>query len=278
MKLAQLFSDFEEELIRQGEEAESLSFVYRSLKNLSFTDFVFALQQEVTEEEEVFVKGIFQQLAAHKPAQYIIGQADFYGMQLKVDERVLIPRPETEDLVDLILAENSETNLSVLDIGTGSGAIALSLAKNKPVWSVTAADISQGALDVASENAKNQKFNIFFKKSDCFAEISEKYDIIVSNPPYISREDESEVGLNVLYSEPHLALFADEDGLAIYRRIAEDAKDYLKDGGKIYLEIGYKQGQSVPELFRKHIPEKRVRTLKDQFGQDRMVVVDDGQD
>ena len=278
MKLAQLFSDFEEELIRQGEEAESLSFVYRSLKNLSFTDFVFALQQEVTKEEEVFVKGIFQQLAAHKPAQYIIGQADFYGMQLKVDERVLIPRPETEELVDLILAENPDMNLSVLDIGTGSGAIALALAKNRPAWSVTAADISQEALDVASENAKNQKFNIFFKKSDCFAEISEKYDIIVSNPPYISREDESEVGLNVLYSEPHLALFADEDGLAIYRRIAEDAKDYLKDSGKIYLEIGYKQGQSVPELFRKHLPEKRVRTLKDQFGQDRMVVIDDGQD
>ena len=278
MKLAQLFSDFEEELIRQGEEAESLSFVYRSLKNLSFTDFVFALQQEVMEEEEVFVKGIFQQLAAHKPAQYIIGQADFYGMQLKVDERVLIPRPETEELVELILAENPEANLSVLDIGTGSGAIALALAKNRQDWSVTAADISQDALDLASENAKNQKLNIFFKKSDCFAEISEKYDIIVSNPPYISREDESEVGLNVLYSEPHLALFADEDGLAIYRRIAEDATDYLKDGGKIYLEIGYKQGQSVPELFRKYLPEKRVRTLKDQFSQDRMVVVDDGQD
>lgn len=278
MKLAQLFSDFEEELIKQGEEAESLSFVYRSLKNLSFTDFVFALQQEVTEEEEVFVKGIFQQLAAHKPAQYIIGQTDFYGMQLKVDERVLIPRPETEELVELILAENPETNLSVLDIGTGSGAIALALAKNKQDWSVTAADISQDALDVASENAKNQNLQIFLKKSDCFTEISEKYDIIVSNPPYISREDASEVGLNVLYSEPHLALFADEDGLAIYRRIAEDVKDYLKDGGKIYLEIGYKQGQSVPELFRKHLPEKRVRMLKDQFGQDRMVVIDDGQD
>ena len=278
MKLAQLFSYFEEELVRQGEEAESLSFVYRNLKNLSFTDFVFALQQEVTKEEEVFVKGIFQQLAAHKPAQYIIGHADFFGMQLKVDERVLIPRPETEELVELILAENPDTNLSVLDIGTGSGAIALALSKNRPAWSVTAADISQDALDLASENSKNQKFNILFKKSDCFAEISEKYDIIVSNPPYISRQDESEVSLNVLHSEPHLALFADEDGLAIYRRIAEDAKDYLKDGGKIYLEIGYKQGQSVPDLFRKHLPEKRVRTLKDQFGQDRMVVVDDGQD
>ena len=278
MKLAQLFSDFEVELIRQGEEAESLSFVYRSLKNLSFTDFVFTLQQEVTEEEEVFVKGIFQQLATHKPAQYIIGQADFFGMQLKVDERVLIPRPETEELVELILTENPEESLNILDIGTGSGAIALALAKNRPDWSVTAADISQAALELASENAKNQKLNIFFKKSDCFAEISEKYDIIVSNPPYISREDESEVGLNVLHSEPHLALFADEDGLAIYRRIAEDAKDYLTDGGKIYLEIGYKQGQSVPALFKKHFPEKRVRTLKDQFGQDRMVVVDDGQD
>lgn len=278
MKLAQLFSDFEEELIRKGEEAESLSFVYRSLKNLSFTDFVFALQQEVTEEEEVFVKRIYQQLAVHKPAQYIIGQADFYGMQLTVDERVLIPRPETEELVELILAENPETNLSVLDIGTGSGAIALALAKNRPAWSVTAADISQDALDLANENAKNQNLQIFLKKSDCFTEISEKYDIIVSNPPYISREDESEIGLNVLYSEPHLALFADEDGLAIYRRIAEDVTDYLKDGGKIYLEIGYKQGQSVPELFRKYLPEKRVRTLKDQFGQDRMVVVDDGQD
>ena len=232
----------------------------------------------MTEEEEVFVKGIFQQLVDHKPAQYIIGHADFFGMQLTVDERVLIPRPETEELVELILAENPETNLSVLDIGTGSGAIALALAKNRPDWSVTAADISQDALDVANENAKNQNLQIFLKKSDCFTEISEKYDIIVSNPPYISRENESEVGLNVLHSEPHLALFADEDGLAIYRRIAEDVKDYLKYGGKIYLEIGYKQGQSVPELFRKHLPEKRVRTLKDQFGQDRMVVVDDGQD
>lgn len=278
MKLAQLFSEFEEELVRQGEEAESLSFVYRSLKNLSFTDFVFTLQQEVTKEEENFVEEIYQQLAAHKPAQYIIGQADFFGMQLKVDERVLIPRPETEELVDLILTENPEESLKILDIGTGSGAIALALAKNRPDWSVTAADISQVALELASENASNQNLNIFFKKSDCFAEISEKYDIIVSNPPYISREDESEVGLNVLHSEPHLALFADEDGLAIYRRIAEDAKDYLTDGGKIYLEIGYKQGQSVPALFRKHLPEKRVRTLKDQFGQDRMVVVDDGQD
>ena len=277
MKLAQIFKDFEEKLIAQGEEAESLSFVYRSLKNLSFTDFVFALQQEVTEEEKQFVEEIYKKLAAHIPAQYIIGHAEFFGMQLKVDERVLIPRPETEELVELILTENPEKNLKVLDIGTGSGAIALALAKNRPDWSVTAADISQDALDLSFENANSQNLNLSFIKSDCFSEISAKYDIIVSNPPYISRADEVEVGLNVLHSEPHLALFADEDGLAIYRRIAESSKDYLNDGGKIYLEIGYKQGQSVPDLFRKNFPEKQVRTLKDQFGQDRMVVIDDGE-
>ena len=277
MKLAQIFKDFEEKLIAQGEEAESLSFVYRSLKNLTFTDFVFALQQEVTEEDKHFVEEIYTKLAAHIPAQYIIGYAEFYGMQLKVDERVLIPRPETEELVELILTENPKENLKVLDIGTGSGAIALALAKNRPDWSVTAADICQDALELATENANAQNLNLSFIKSDCFSEISAKYDIIVSNPPYISRADEAEVSLNVLHSEPHLALFADEDGLAIYRKIAEGSKDYLTDGGKIYLEIGYKQGQSVPALFMENIPDKRVRTLKDQFGQDRMVVIDDGE-
>lgn len=276
MKLAQIFKDFEEQLITQGEEAESLSFVYRSLKNLSFTDFIFAVQKEITPEEKEFVESIYKQLVAHVPAQYIIGLAEFYGIELKVDERVLIPRPETEELVELILTENAKPNQSVLDIGTGSGAIALALAKNRPDWLVTASDISPDALNLASENASLQDLKISFKKSDCFAEIAENYDIIVSNPPYISRADESEVGLNVLHSEPHLALFAEEDGLAIYRKIAQEAKNHLREGGKIYLEIGYKQGHSVPALFRKYLPEKRVRTLKDQFGQDRMVVVDDG--
>ena len=277
MKLAQLFKDFEEKLIVQGEEAESLSFVYRSLKNLSFTDFIYALQQEVTEEDKHFVKEIYTKLVAHIPAQYIIGQAEFFGMQLKVDERVLIPRLETEELVELILAENPEGHLKVLDIGTGSGAIALALAKDRSDWTITAADISQDALDLASENAERLDLEISFIKSDCFSEICSKYDIIVSNPPYISRADEEEVGLNVLHSEPHLALFADEDGLAIYRKISEESKGYLTDVGKIYLEIGYKQGQSVPALFMENLPEKRVRTLKDQFGQDRMVVIDDGE-
>lgn len=278
MKLSQIFADYEEKLVAQGEEAESLSFVYRGLKGLSFTDFVLALQKEATEADHVFVTNLYQQLAAHRPAQYIIGSADFYGMELAVDERVLIPRPETEELVELILQENSRADLTVLDMGTGSGAIALALANNRPDWQVTASDISPDALQVAEKNADRQNLDLFFKNSDCFEKISQKYDIIVSNPPYISRNDEDEVGLNVLHSEPHLALFAAEDGLAIYRRIAEGAKSHLLDGGKLYLEIGYKQGKTVPDLFHQHFPEKRVRVLKDQFGQDRMVVVDDGQD
>ena len=243
----------------------------------TLSQFLLNLRQEAKVTFEDLEPELLR-LSKFEPLQQITGVAEFLGEEFIVTKDTLIPRPETEELVELILVENLEDKLKVLDIGTGSGAIALALAKNRPDWSVTAADISQDALELASENAKNQNLNIFFKKSDCFAEISEKYDIIVSNPPYISREDESEVGLNVLHSEPHLALFADEDGLAIYRRIAEDAKDYLTDGGKIYLEIGYKQGQSISALFRKHLPEKRVRTLKDQFGQDRMVVVDDGQD
>ena len=128
-------------------------------------------------------------------------------MQLKVDERVLIPRPETEELVELILAENPDGHLKVLDIGTGSGAIALALAKNRPDWTITAADISQDALDLASKNAKRLNLEISFIKSDCFSEISSKYDIIVSNPPYISRADEVEVSLNCSAFQNHIWRF-----------------------------------------------------------------------
>lgn len=276
MKLIQVFQGLEEELARLGEEPESLAFTYRGLKGFDFTQLILQLQQEATDEELALVEDIFQQLAAHKPAQYIIGQADFHGLNLKVDERVLIPRPETEELVDLILAENVEKDLQVLDIGTGSGAIAISLAQDRPSWQVAASDISHQALEVAALNAQKYQSQIFFIQSDVFSDISEKYDIIVSNPPYISEKDKEEVGLNVLTSEPHEALFAAEEGLAIYRKIAQSAATYLTPNGKLYLEIGYKQGQVVTDLFQAAFPDKRVRLLQDQFGQDRMVVVDNG--
>lgn len=276
MNYAELFASYEERLEAQGEEAEALSFTFRGLKDLSLTDFVFLLRQEVSEEDQILLEDIFQQLSQHIPAQYIIGKTVFHGLEFAVDERVLIPRPETEELVDLALQENSRADLRILDIGTGSGAIAISLAHARPDWQVTAVDISPQALEVTQKNAENNAVQLNFIQSDVLDKVTGQFDLIISNPPYISPADKEEVGLNVLYSEPHLALFAEEDGLAIYRKIAEQAGDFLAENGKIYLEIGYKQGQAVSNLFQTHFPDKRVRVLQDQFGKDRKVVVDDG--
>lgn len=276
MTLAQYLAELEQELVAAGEEAESLSFVYRALNQLSFTDFVLKLRAEVSQEDREQLKAIQEQLLAHKPAQYIIGSSDFHSLTLKVDERVLIPRPETEELVELILSENPETSLFVLDIGTGSGAIALALANSRPDWQITASDLSRDALSLAAENAQSCGLSLTFVQSDCLDAIQGKFDIIVSNPPYISEADKDEVGLNVLASEPHMALFAEEDGYEVYRKIAEQAGDYLTEKGKIYLEIGYKQGDGVVDLLKQFFPQKRIRVLKDQFGKDRMVAMDNG--
>lgn len=276
MILADALAGYEKELGAVGEEQEALSFVYRGLKHWDLTQFVLHLRQEVSEEDEKLLSNIFHQLKAHKPAQYILGFEDFHGLRFQVDERVLIPRPETEELVELILAENPKTELKVLDIGTGSGAIAVSLKESCPLWQVTASDLSVDALELARENAKLNQVDISFIQSDVFENISGSFDIIVSNPPYISENDKNEVGLNVLTSEPKLALFADEDGLAIYRQIIERAAKHLSPQGKLYFEIGYKQGSDLKKLLSLHFPDKCVRVLKDQFGQDRMVVMDDG--
>lgn len=275
MNYAQLFAAYEEELVAIGEEAESLSFTFRGLKGLNFTEFLLLLRQDVSPDDQELLNHIFQQLSQHRPAQYIIGKADFHDLEFAVDERVLIPRPETEELVDLILQENSRAGLRILDIGTGSGAIAISLAKASPDWEVVAVDISEDALAVAQENARSNQVSVQFIQSDVLQAVTGQFDIIVSNPPYISPDDKDEVGANVLTSEPHLALFAEEDGLAIYRQIAEQAGTFLKENGKLYFEIGYKQGQALTDLLSLHFPEKRVRVIKDQFGQDRKVVADD---
>lgn len=275
MNYAQLFAEYEERLEMLGEEAEALSFTFRGLKGLNLTDFLLTLRKEVTKEDQDLIATIFQNLSQHIPAQYIIGHTLFHGLKLEVNPHVLIPRPETEELVELILKENKDTHLRVLDIGTGSGAIALALVQARPDWQLTALDISPEALAVAKRNAQANHLTVNFQESDVLDQVTGTYDIIVSNPPYISKKDMNEVGLNVLHSEPHLALFAAEDGLAIYRKIAEQAGDYLTPRGKIYLEIGYKQGQAVSELFQQQFPEKRVRIIQDAFSKDRKVVIDD---
>lgn len=132
------------------------------------------------------------------------------------------------------------------------------------------------ALQLAKQNAKQNNLNISFIHSDIFSSISEKYDIIVSNPPYISYDDKAEVAKNVINHEPHLALFASNNGYSIYESIAKEASYYLNESGKLYFEIGYKQGETIKLLFEKYFPEKRVRILRDQFGKDRMVIVNNG--
>ena len=273
MNYAQLFSQYEKQLKSVGEDKENLTYVFRELKDWSALDFLLHQNKEVSFEDENLLKDIFKQLRNHQSPQYITGKAYFRDLVFRVDERVLIPRPETQELVDLILSEHDSKKVSLLDIGTGSGAIAISLKYERPDWEVTASDISKGALSLAQENAQTHDVEINFLQSDTFSNISEKFDIIVSNPPYISYKDKDEVGINVLASEPHLALFADEDGFAIYRQIIEQSSNFLSEQGKIYFEIGYKQGSEIQNLLKHYYPDKHVRLLKDIFGKDRMVVM-----
>lgn len=276
MNYATLIRTYEDKLEQIGEDRENLAYVFRELKEWSSLDFLLHQNQEVSSDDCLLLEKIFMDLSQHLSPQYLTGRAYFRDLQLSLDQRVLIPRPETEELVDLILAENPDTPLSVLDIGTGSGAIAISLKKERPAWQLTASDISSDALSLAQDNASHYQLDITFIVSDVFSQLSGTFDMIVSNPPYIAYEDKDEVGLNVYQSEPHLALFAAEDGYAIYRRIIEEASNYLSEKGKLYFEIGYKQGEGIKALVNTHFPQKQVRVLRDVFGKERMVVVDHG--
>ncbi|SDI78965.1 peptide chain release factor N(5)-glutamine methyltransferase [Streptococcus equinus] len=276
MNYAETISQLEKQLQEIGEDPENLAYVFRELKGWSLLDFILHQNKDVSAQDQALIEDIMSQLKEHHSPQYITGKAYFRDLELAVDERVLIPRPETEELVDLVLKENSKADLQILDIGTGSGAIAISLKSARPDWHVTASDISSEALQLAKENSERNQASLDFIESDVFNQISGKFDVIISNPPYIAYDDEDEVGVNVLASEPHSALFADEDGFAIYRRIIEGASSHLTENGKLYFEIGYKQGDGMRRLLAQHFPEKRVRVLQDIFGKDRMVVMDNG--
>lgn len=259
--------------LSQGlDEPFELEFVWRNLHNLTKLDWLNLMCAEITDENLSALTEISARLKQHEPPQYIVGWAEFYDLHFKVDEHVLIPRPETEELVHRVLEENKNEKLSVLDIGTGSGAIALALAKNRLNWKLTGTDISEPALTVARENAQSLTVSINFILSDVFDSLpNQKFDIIISNPPYISLSDQNEVDLSVKAYEPDLALFAENQGLAIYEKIATSACEHLTENGKIYLEIGYKQGNKVKKLFEQAFPEKRVTVYQDIFGKDRMV-------
>ncbi len=233
------------------------------------------LPDTITVALEVALAGLLQ----HKPVQYVTREAWFYKMKLKVDEHVLIPRPETEELVKLVLdaAKDAEVlNPSILDIGTGSGCIAIAIKKNLFAASVTAIDVSENALAIAKDNSAVQQTEIQFIKID-FLEESQwasmpGYDVIVSNPPYIPLDEKEKMDKNVTGFEPHQALFVpDRSPLLFYEKIAAFASIHLNPKGKIFMEVHENFAKETAALFTKNFSEARIK--KDIFGKERMVMV-----
>lgn len=224
--------------------------------------------RELTAPQRAVFDALCDRRAAREPLQYILGETEFMGLTFHVEPGVLIPRADTETLVEKAL-EWMKPGARVLDIGTGSGAIAVSLAKLGRQAQVTAVDVSDRALEIARQNAKRNGAAVEFVKSDCFSALKgRKYDMIVSNPPYIS-EDEMRGLMPEVTREPELALFGGADGLDFYRRISREAPEYLNEGGCLLFEIGWLQKDAVGALVKAHIGEPFA--LRD-YGQNWRVV------
>lgn len=239
------------------------------------TDLLMNFKKQMPLAEYNAYKTDLEKVTLHIPVQYLIGSTEFYGRRFKVNEYTLIPRPETEELVELILKDNHQENLEVVDIGTGTGIIALSLSLENPTWKVTGLDISKEALKIATRNNQALEGQVHFLESDVLSKFpkNKKIDILVSNPPYISYDEWEEMDESVREYEPKQALFAENNGLAIYEKIAKESTTVLSETGRIYLEIGYLQGESVSQIFKEAYPTKSVRVIKDLNGQDRIIEV-----
>lgn len=239
------------------------------------TDLLMNFKNQMSLTEYNDYKADLEKVTQHIPVQYLIGSTEFYGRRFTVNEHTLIPRPETEELVELILKDNYQENLEVVDIGTGTGVIALSLSLENPTWKVTGLDISKEALKIATRNNQALEGQVHFLESDVLSKFpkNKKIDILVSNPPYISYDEWEEMDESVREYEPKQALFAENNGLAIYEKIAKESTPVLSETGRIYLEIGYLQGDSVSQIFKEAYPTKSVRVIKDLNGQDRIIEV-----
>ncbi|MBC8265614.1 MAG: peptide chain release factor N(5)-glutamine methyltransferase [Flavobacteriales bacterium] len=262
---------FKAELFDVAQEGEVLSWAYITIEHLlgyNRSDCIIQANKDIASEISDKIKQIVFDLKTKKPLQYILGETEFYGLKFKVNEHTLIPRPETEELVDWILQEDFK---SALDIGTGSGCIPISLAKNSKAI-LSAIDVSENALKVAKENAEMNDVKINFIQQDILkVDALPKVDLIVSNPPYVLDTEKKLMMANVLDHEPHLALFVPNDNpLLFYKKIADLADKSLVKGGKLFFEINEQFGQETIAILSDY-GFVNIELKKDINDKDRMI-------
>ena len=261
-------------LRRQGKEESLARFLLMYILDESSQLFSNSLSEQISKEnEDKYFSLIEKHIKEDVPLSHLVGFEYFYDRKYKVTKDVLSPRMETEELIYKVIEYVNASNknkFKILDLCTGSGIIAITLKKELEQVSVDiiASDISEEALEVAKENSQSHDATIKFIKSDIFNNIDDKFDIIVSNPPYIDRKDEVTMQDNVLNYDPHLALFAEEEGMYFYRKIIEQANDYLNENGVIFFEIGYDQKDKIIKLADMNGYSAEV--YKDINGRDRM--------
>ena len=261
-------------LRRQGKEESLARFLLMYMLDESSQLFLNKLSEQLSKErEEKYFSLIEKHIKEDVPLSHLVGFEYFYDRKYKVTKDVLSPRMETEELIYKVIEyvkASSKNNFKILDLCTGSGIIAITLKKELSQFSidVVASDISEEAIEVAKENAQSHDATIKFIKSDIFNNIDNKFDIIVSNPPYIDRKDEVTMQDNVLKYDPHLALFAEEEGMYFYRKIIEQANDYLNENGVMFFEIGYDQKDKIIKLADMNGFSAEV--YRDINGRDRM--------
>ncbi len=267
-----------EYLEKKGIESPRLNaeLLLGSILNCKRLDLYLKYDQPLTEDEINKYREYLVRRSKNEPLQYIIGKVDFYGLELKVNKSVLIPRPETELLVETIICnEKEKSSLLILDIGTGSGNIAIALALNLPQSEIIAIDISNEALDVAKENAQfyNTTNQIQFVRKNIFDRIDFydlKFDIVVSNPPYVSVNEYQKLQKEIIYYEPRVAVTDDDDGFKFYRRIIKIASDYLNKEGKLYFEIGKGQSDNIHKLMKEENFDN-IQIIKDYQQIERII-------
>lgn len=261
-------------LRRQGKEESLARFLLMYMLDESSQLFSNSLSEQMSKEnEEKYFSLIEKHIKEDVPLSHLVGFEYFYDRKFKVTKDVLSPRMETEELIYKVIEyvkKTNKNNLKILDLCTGSGIIAITLKKelDEILIDVVASDISEEAIEVSKENAQYHNADVRFIQSDIFNNIDDKFDIIVSNPPYIDRKDEVTMQDNVLKYDPHLALFAEEEGMFFYRKIIEQAKDYLKENGVMFFEIGYDQRDKIINLSEKN--DYLAQVYKDINNRDRM--------